>query len=209
MEKTQESSSSRQPPANAGFEDLLTRIAEGSDVAVWELLDRYSKNILRVVRRNLPADIRSKVDPADIVQSVWKSLLRKGKALEAVVTADQFIAYLAGMARLKVFETHRHFTAFQAFDVRREVNIESPPTGENWEARALPPLVDRTCQAPSSIVQVRDNWERALKKSGDRGQQIVQLRLQGLTHDEIADQLNLSKSTVRRVLQSLFDSLTL
>lgn len=197
------------PPAmwsEAGFEALLEAMAQGSQTAVWELIDRYSTNILRVVRRRLPAEIQSKVDPADIVQSVWKSLLRKQDRLQPFATPEQFVAYLAGMARLKVLETHRHFTACEAFDVHREENTELIAAAPGRD-RTPSPLLDRRGSTPSSIVQTREKWEHALATAGDRGQQVVQLRLQGLTQDEIAEQLRLSKSTVRRILHSMLKSL--
>jgi len=197
-------------PSVAGFEEIVGRIAGGSDSAVWELLDRYSKNILRMVRRRLPSEIRHKVDSIDIVQSVWKSLLRKGSHLNHAGTAEDFVAYLAGMAKLKVFETHRHFTQCEAFNVRREVPL-NPPTalgdGGCFDVDS-DRRVDRKCDAPSAVVRARENWEQAVEKAGARGQQVVQLKLQGLTLDEIAVRLKLSKSTVRRILDSVLHSLT-
>lgn len=191
-----------------GFEALLARIAKGSDAAMWELLDRYSRNILRAVRRRLAPNIRSKIDPEDIVQSVWKSFLRKRSQFELFTTSEGFIAYLVKMAQLKVFETHRHFKR-EAYDVHREETIEGPLVDLRREPHIQSPLVDRKGGAPSSLVRARDNWERALAKEGDLAQQVIQMRLQRLTQDQIAAQLKISKSSVRRILQSLLTSLTI
>jgi RNA polymerase sigma-70 factor (ECF subfamily) len=195
------------------FEDLVLRIADGSETAVWELLDRYSTNILRLVRRHLPAEIRPKVDSVDIVQSVWKSLLRKGIPVEQLRTAEDFVAYLAGTAKLKVFEAHRHYTRCQSANVRREVHLDFIPADEPQRKRfpltfSHDPRADKRSSTPSAIVCARENWERAIDRAGERGQQVVQLKLQGHTLDEIAERLSLSKSTVRRVLDSLLQSLT-
>jgi len=199
----------RQKPPATSFEGLLQRIADGSDAAVWELLDRYSKNILRVVRRRLPAEIRHKVDSVDIVQSVWKSIFRGGCRLEQAASAEEVVAYLAGMAKLKVFETHRRFTRCEAFNVRREVPLNSDERQHGpTPTRESDRQIDHRDHAPSAIVRARDNWERAMEKSGERGQQVVQLKLQGLTLDEIAEQLNLSKRTVQRTLDSVLQSLS-
>jgi RNA polymerase sigma factor (sigma-70 family) len=192
-------------PQHRSFEEIIRCIGGGSEAAVWELLDRYSKNILRVVRRHLPAEIRNKVDSVDIVQSVWKSFLLKDRDLEQAISAERFVAYLAGMARLKVLETHRHFTRREAFDIRREVPLVRQLGGDPNKEDCF---IDRRCDAPSAVVRAQDNWERAMEKAGDRGQQVVQLKLQGLTLDEIAEQLQLSKSTVRRILDSMLQSLT-
>jgi RNA polymerase sigma factor (sigma-70 family) len=191
-------SDSPKQQAPTRFELLLKRIASGSDEAVWELLETYSSNILRVARRRLPQELRGKVDSIDIVQSVWKSFIRRGVPLEKVNTAEQLIAYLGGMAKFKVFETHRHYSEAQGFDVRREV-----PLSTNGHALAA----DRR-DRPSEIASARENWARAVDKLGEMGRSVVQLKLEGHTLDEIADRVGASKRTVQRLLASVLQSLT-
>ena len=190
------------------FEALMRRVAGGAETAVWELLERYSRNILRTVRRRLPAEIRSKVDSSDIVQSVWKSLLRKGQRLDAFATSDQLIAYIASMARLKVYETHRHFTRKERLDVRREVSGADPTARQRNQHREFPPdPIDRRTDTPSAIVQAQESWENALRRNGARTEQIIQLKIQGATTEEIAERLGLCKRTVQRHLLTMLHSL--
>src|SRR5690348_8316026 len=111
---------SRRSEARLGFEALVARIAAGSDEAVWDLIDRYGKNILRAVRGHLSPELRAKVDSVDICQSVWKSLLRKGEGFDHIRTAEEFVAYVAGMARKKALETNRAFKHYQCRRVTRE-----------------------------------------------------------------------------------------
>ena len=167
-------------PDESEFEVLLSRVAGGSESAVWELLERYSKNILRTVRRRLPAEIRSKVDSIDIVQSVWKSFLRRSDQFGAFATSDQLIAYIASMARTKVYETHRHYTKKECRSIRREVSRndcdsvqKTAPLG--WSASHI----DRRTDTPSAIVQAQESWQCAIQRHGGRLEQIVQLKLSG------------------------------
>jgi RNA polymerase sigma factor (sigma-70 family) len=185
------------------FKELVELAADGSDEAVWTLLDRYSKNILRVVRRHLPAEIRSKVDSTDIVQSVWKSLLRNEARFDSDCSPEQLIAYLAGMARLKVYETHRHFTTMKG-DVHREQSLSSHAEDP---ARTVEVNDNRTPR-PDVIASARENWTRAIDITGERGRKIVDMRLRGLTLLEISTEMNVSLSTVRRVLDALLQSLS-
>jgi RNA polymerase sigma-70 factor (ECF subfamily) len=199
-----------QSVATESFEALVERIAEGSEAAVWDLLERYSKNILRLVRRRLPSEIRPKIDSVDIVQSVWKSLLRKGAPLDQITTVEHFVAYLAGSARLKVFEAHRHYTRCEASNIRREVPMtpHATPQVSRTGGELANRCVDRKAHTPSAFVCARDNWEHAVERVGQRGEEVVRLKLQGLTLDEIAAHMALSKSTVRRILDTLLQSLT-
>jgi RNA polymerase sigma factor (sigma-70 family) len=197
-----------QPERSSGFEVLIRRIGEGSNEAVWELLNRYSANILRVVRRHLPAELRPKVDSVDIVQSVWKSLLRKGEGFDHIASAEQFIGYIARVAQYKVFETHRHFTKCAQFDIRREVPLPRPKNPGEEAGDALADCIDPKCQDPGEVLHARESWSLAMEKVGERGQRVVQLRLQGMTYQEIAEETGLSAITVRRTLASVLTSLT-
>src|SRR5947209_4816813 len=47
------------------FKNLMRRVQEGSEDAARELLDRYGEHILRVVRRKLSRQLRSKFDSVD------------------------------------------------------------------------------------------------------------------------------------------------
>jgi RNA polymerase sigma factor (sigma-70 family) len=192
-------------PASNDFEALIAQIAAGSEAAVWELLARYSSNIRRVVRRSLPQEIRGKMDSADVVQSVWKSLFGRPDKLREISDVEQFVAYLVGMARFKVFEAHRRYTDVSARDVRREVPLSERDTAAQGDAprRELP---DWKALDPSDIAAANECWNLALAQEGDRGRHIVELRLTGLTHGEIAQRLSIGESTVRRVLASLLQS---
>ena len=185
------------------FKELVELAAEGSDEAIWTLLQRYSKNILRVVRRHLPAEIRAKVDSTDIVQSVWKSLLRNETKFDADCSPEQLIAYLAGMARLKVYETHRHFTTMKG-DVHREQSLSAQTTDQTEPIEVR----DQRTPRPDVIASARDNWTRAIDATGERGRMIVDMRLRGLTLTEISAEMNISLSTVRRTLDALLHSLS-
>jgi RNA polymerase sigma factor (sigma-70 family) len=195
--------------ANENFEQLMGRLAEGSEDAGWELLDRYSTNILRAVRRHLPAKLRRTVDSTDIVQSVWKSLLRKGPSLDSLGSPDQLIAYLAGMARLKVLESQRAHSRRQPHAPNAESAAVNADTGrgERRTAVDVAQCQDLRRKTPSSIVEFRETWNLALEHLGARGERVIELRLQGRTLDEIAGELQLGKRTVQRILAALLESL--
>jgi RNA polymerase sigma factor (sigma-70 family) len=197
------------PHANHNFEQLIGRLAEGSEEAGWELLDRYSTNILRAVRRHLPAKLRRTVDSTDIVQSVWKSLLRKGPSLDSLGTPEQLVAYLAGMARLKVLESQRAHSRRQPRDPGVESGATSAAAVRNGHCSAVDvaQCKDLRRKTPSSIVEFRETWNLALEHLGARGERVIELRLQGRTLDEIAAELHLGKRTVQRILSAMLESL--
>jgi RNA polymerase sigma factor (sigma-70 family) len=191
----------------ADLAELMHRIGGGSDEAVWELLDRYSTNILRVVRRYLPQELRTKVDSVDIVQSVWKSMLSKGAAFDHIKSAEDFVGYIAGVARNKVLETHRKFQKNTKRDIHREQPIARPSSAKTDDPDFQICCVDPRSADPPSIAHARDNWNRALKKGGPNAEQVIRLRLEGMSMVEIAEDLGKSEYHVRQTLASLLKSL--
>lgn len=190
------------------FEALLRKAAGGSEAAVWELLDRYSSNILRTVRRHLPSALRSKVDSVDIVQSVWKSVLKKGSNLEVLTCPESLLGYILAMAKRKVLETHRLYTELPKRDIRREAAqfdvLANPHEVRKGNIHGLP---DKRAGTPSAILRAQESWESARKRLGSAADLVLELRLKGHTLDEIAEHTRLSKSTIRRVLDQLAKSL--
>jgi RNA polymerase sigma factor (sigma-70 family) len=198
--------------SHEGFAKLMERAAQGSEEAFWNLLERYSTNILRALRKHLPVAIQSKVDARDVLQSAWRSILRTGVQVEIMSSPDRFAAYLMGVARNKARETRRRFMDLPGYDVRREARTDKllPSTFSNANANPLDRLLvpGKDNERPSEVAAAREKWQIAMNETGEQGRRIVELRLQGLTLDEIAAEVHLSKSTVRRTLDALLQTLT-
>ena len=101
------------------FKMLMDAMAEGSEEAAWQLTELYTPHIMRAVRSSLPKRIRSKVDSQDFVQSVWASILLKRGRLAQFHKPEQFIGYLAAMAKNKVVDKYRHFRTKKRTSIRR------------------------------------------------------------------------------------------
>ena len=87
--------------ANGEFATLVAQVREGSQEAAREMVEHYSPQILRVVRRSLCREIRNKFDSQDFVQAVWASLFTHREQLQEIETPAQLAALLGTMARNK------------------------------------------------------------------------------------------------------------
>jgi RNA polymerase sigma factor (sigma-70 family) len=174
------------------FQAMLRRVQEGSDDAAWQLVERYGETIRRAVRRALAAPLRSKFDSLDFVQLVWSSFFRGRDRLERFDHPNQLVAFLAVMARNKVGMEVRRRLSTGKRDLRRERSLDE----------SAMELADRQ-PAPIDVAIAREQWNRMLVGQPEHYRQIVHLRLQGHTYQEIADSLCIAESTVRRFLQKL------
>ena len=186
------------------FKLLITAMAEGSEEAAWQLTELYTPHIMRAVRSSLPKRIRPKIDSQDFVQSVWASILLKRGRLAQFQNPEQFIGYLAAMAKNKVVDKYRHYRT-QKKDVYTEVRIpaiehNSPGLTPRNAAEGTLPSRDPT---PSQVAVAREGWRRLIDVSSDRDRQIVSMRIQGQTYAAIANRLKVNEKTVQRALNRM------
>lgn len=186
------------------FKLLMAAMEEGSEDAAWQLTELYSPHIMRAVRSSLPKQIRTKVDSQDFVQSVWASILLKRGRLAQFQNPEQFIGYLAAMAKNKVVDKYRHFRT-QKKDVYLEVRI---PTLDRTSPEMAPRNADEgtlssSDPTPSQVAVAREGWRRLTDQSSERDRQIISMRIQGQTYVAIANDLEVNEKTVQRALNRM------
>jgi RNA polymerase sigma factor (sigma-70 family) len=184
---------------NADLADLIARARAGDEVAASDLLRRFEGEVRMVVRGKLPRALRSQFDSMDFVQAVWTSVLTKdGPDLAPYDNPRRLMAYLAGVARNKVFEEHRRRTQTYKYDLKRE-----QPLYVRRGDRDVPREVPAHDPSPSQDAQAQDRLAQLLKGRSSFERQVVDLRRDGLTYEEIAQRLDVHESAVRRVVDGI------
>ncbi len=181
------------------FAEVIESARAGDEAAVAALLGRFEPEIRTMVRVRLPRALRNQFDSMDFVQAVWKSVFT-GKGDDAARFADvgQFRGFLAGVARNKVYEEHRRQTRTKKYDLGREERLYVRK-GD----RDVPREVAAADPTPSETVQAGDRLGQLLRGRTAEEAQVVDLRRQGLTFEEIAARLGTSERSVRRVIESI------
>jgi RNA polymerase sigma factor (sigma-70 family) len=187
----------------AEFDRLMAEVAAGSDEAVWQLAETYTPHILRAVRRALSPKMRQKLDSVDFAQTLWASLLLKPRDFTRLKTPQQLIGYLVSATRNKVCEKARQLNT-QKYDVRREQGLDQPTNRRASRLGLDTPIIARD-PTPSAIVSVRDQWNYALSKTSTRDREIVRLRREGHSFEEIGKMLGIYEQTARRAMQRLLN----
>ena len=174
----------------ARLNELLDRLRDG-DVAAGEALFRAYEPYLRmVVRRRLTPSLRAKFDSVDIVQSIWADVFHHfGEAEWDFADATALRSFLATVARNKFIDRSRHH---QRADSHAQAYAESV-------LATSPQINDR----PSQHAQAHDLWERMLAMSDPSHHELLRLKRDGHSLDEIAERTGLHKSSVRRILYDL------
>jgi RNA polymerase sigma-70 factor (ECF subfamily) len=180
------------------FADLLSRCRHGDEAANRVLFEAVAHRLIGLARHHLRAQIRQKVDPEDIVQSVFKSFfldLRDGEF--ELKTWDNLWSLLVVITLRKCGRKVKHFLG-PWHDVRRE--IAKAPTPDESMASCVALANDPT---PSEAVVLSEMVEQTLRPLKPRERRIFELHLQGRSIEEICTQVQRSEYTVRDVLKRI------
>ena len=170
---------------------LLEKLNSGDDDAAEQAFITYEPYLRKVVRRLLPAQLRSKFDSIDIVQSVY------GDVLAAFRAGGMRFATVAQLRAFLIKATRNRF-----IDRMRQ---------NRTAARREEPLADAELHAvpaapqprPSETFAAEELWQRLLALCPPEHHRLLQLRRRGATTREIAAQTDLHEGSVRRILRDL------
>jgi RNA polymerase sigma factor (sigma-70 family) len=173
------------------LDNLLAQLCSGDTAAAEQVFLAFEPYLRKVVRRRLPAPLRARFDPADILQSVWADVLRGFREAGWRFTdADHLRGFLFVATRNRLIDRIRkHQKAAE-----REESL-----GAGDGRHRLPSPQPR----PSEVAQAGDLWERILARCPAEHRPILELRRQGYSLAEIAQRTGLHPDSVRRILRTL------
>jgi RNA polymerase sigma-70 factor (ECF subfamily) len=181
---------------DASFADLMARLRAGDEDAAATVFHRFARRLIGLARVRLDAQIRQKVDPEDVAQSVYRSFfLRHAEGQFELTNWDSLWGLLTVIAVRKCGRWHGHFHT-QARNVAAEVSAQpvGDDSGSGWEALAREP-------SPAEAALLTETVQQLLAELEGRDREIVALALQGHTGVEISDRLGRPERTVYRVLK--------
>ncbi len=168
--------------------DLLDRVRNGDPDAAARLFNCFTQRLRELARAHLDKRLQRHYDSEDIVQSVYRSFLRRLDRLR-VPSEEALWGLLSVMTVRRCHRRAEH--AFAACrDVRLEVGL--PPD-------ALIPLPSSEPQ-PAEAAELADLVESVLSRLDPRDRDIVVLCLQGYTVQEISERTACAYRTVRRII---------
>jgi RNA polymerase sigma-70 factor (ECF subfamily) len=176
------------------FDELMARLRGGDDDAAAEVFHRFARRLVALARSRLDERMRGKVDPEDVLQSVFRSFFTRQRDGQFDVESwGGLWGLLAVMTVRKCANRVAYFrAACRAADRERG---PAPAEGSDapWEAMADEPT-------PSEAAALTETLEALMRGLEDRDRGILTLHLQGYTIPEISEQTGRSERTVCRVM---------
>lgn len=180
-------------PATDSFDSLLAQLCAGDDEAAAQIFHRFAGRLIGLARTQLQQGLQGKIDPEDVLQSVFRSFFRRQQEGQFQLDSwDSLWAVLTVMTLRKCGHLKEYFRAS-----RRDVRREEPITAE--AVQALGNICARE-PTPEEAAGLADLLESVLRDFDERERRIVSLHLQGYSHTEIGAEVGRAERTVRRTI---------
>jgi RNA polymerase sigma-70 factor (ECF subfamily) len=180
--------------SDPSFEELIRRVGSGDQQAATQLVQEFEPVVRRVVRARLRgARARCEFDSMDVCQSVLANFFVRAAAGEYdLKEPDDLIKLLLTMTRNKLAEKMRRQHRLRR-DSRRTVGgVEELP------------LAGRD-PTPSSVIASKELLDQARRLLSEEERQLVELRGQGLSWEEVAASLGGTAGARRNQLARALD----
>jgi len=173
------------------LDSLLDQLKQGDSAAAEQVFRTDAPYLRMVVRRQLSRGLRAKFDSMDVVQSVWADLWSGFRERRwSFPDADHLRAFLVKVTQNRFLDRVRQHTP--------SLEREQPLPADGIDA-----IADSPTDRPSQLAQAGELWDRIVADCAPAHREVLGLKRQGFSLDEIARQTGFHKSSVRRILYEL------
>lgn len=180
--------------ADPSWKEWIQDLVAGKDQTVTEFWQLYGSRLQAVASKNLALNLRRRAEPDDIVQSVCRTFFRRAKDGQFQFDDSEQLWRLLYAITLTKTRQYARFHSRKKRGVNQERNI-------NQQAEDGKPAFDFVADdpTPEETVQLSDMLEQLFSMLDEEQQQIVEMKLEQFTNDEIAGKMGCSERTVRRI----------
>ncbi len=180
-------------------EQVLIDLWRGGDEnAARQIVERYFDRLLALADRRISQRLASRVDPEDIVQSVFRTFFVRLKEGQFVFQDEDDLCKL--LMRITLHKTLRQVAFHKA--AKRDPNQEANQGDHHREL--LLALLDKEPSAEATVAFL-DQLHHFLNQLEPQTRRILEMRLQGFTNDEISKELNVYDRKIRRAVERVRD----
>lgn len=173
---------------------LVRKLRDGDESAATELYQRYAGRLFGLADRQMSAGIRRTHEPDDIVQSAFRSLFRGVSS--GSYDAPEGNSLWSLLAVIAIHKVRRK--ASRDRSVKATSFIQ--PDGEQSSSQQVPDTI--------SEQQFEYSMNETIEFLNEQEKQIVGLRVQGYTVEEISSEVGRACRTIERTLQRIRQKLS-
>lgn len=211
MSKVSSASDSSGPPLAASASYLqtlsviLTNVKQGDRAAEETVHREFVDKLVRVASRKISSRFKAKIAPEEVVQSVFASFFYRHRNQE--YHFENWNDLWALLLRITVCKCSDRIAAFRT--QKRDVSREVGATNREDVSGGIGPagFVRSKGPSPEEIAIFEETLDHLFDRLNERQQQVVGLRLQGMSNLEISQMIGRTERSVYRIhnqIQKIF-----
>jgi RNA polymerase sigma-70 factor (ECF subfamily) len=182
----------------SSFAEMMSNLRGGDAAAAERIFHAFARRLVGLARSRLTHDVRTKADPEDVVQSVFRSFFtRQADGQLEVAGWNELWSLLTVITLRKCGHKVEHYRA-----ACRDVKREAKPAPVSDESVSSFSLIARDA-SPSEAAVMIETVERLTKELGERDRTVLELSLQGEKVSTISQRLGSTERTVERALERI------
>jgi RNA polymerase sigma-70 factor (ECF subfamily) len=175
--------------------NLLQRWRDGDESAATEIFERYVNRLCALARTRLSNRMQRRVEAEDIVQSAYRSFFRRAGEHYTLEKEGDLWRLLAAITINKVRGQVEFHTA-----MKRGVYSEESMAVDQSMIRVSPEVVSEEPNPDDAAILVEELSD-LLACLDETQRSIIELSMQHLSVEQIAEEVHRSERTVRRTIQ--------
>ena len=181
------------------WDHLIKGLREGEQQACSEFWNKFGPILENVAQRQLSDRLQRRVGADDVVQSACRTFFRRVSSGQFdLPDADALWRLMCALTLTKARRAARDHTR-QKRGISSEQYLDASPTDSVGSQLQLP----GDGETPLNAAMVSDQLNVLLESLNAQECQVLDLKLQNHTNDEIAAQMKCSERTVRRLTSQI------
>lgn len=178
------------------WQSWVRQLAEGNEQIAAEFWHQYGARLQGLAAEYLTTRMYRREGPEDVVQSVCRTFLRRVQIGKFELADSESLWSLLCAITLNKVRQKVRFHRRQ----KRQFDREKHPAADTENGRSGP-QIEASEPTPAEAAEFGDQLQQLLAEMDDEERQLVEFKLQQYTNQEMAEKLECSERTVRRILK--------
>jgi len=178
--------------SETSFQGIMGKLKAGDSVAAADVHQRYADRLVQLARRRLAKRYQTKFDPDDVVQSAFHSFFRRhAEGQFEFESWDNLWSLLTSITIRKCGRRVKSYNSAKR-DIQREHVLNADADMAALGASREP--------TPDDAALLEETLDQLLSELSPDQQQVLILKLQNYSNEEISEKIGRTERTVYRVL---------
>ena len=179
------------------WQSWVTRFQAGDAQVLEQFWNEYGPLLHNIASKQMAERLRRRIGPEDVVQSACRTFFRRVQGGQLKLEDSESLWRLLCAITLTKIREQARFHSRKKRGMDQEMHA-APAAGDSSASAFQPTDPNPT---PAEAAAFGDQFQQLLDSMDEEERQIIDLKLQEFTHEEVAAQLGLSERTVRRIFK--------